>query len=94
MVIANLTKSDFQTLSAVLVGKAGIKEVIDKTLERRRLYQKKTILFVKDVLEALNWRFFNQIGVRIPRRSRPTHSFRFSLVELSCLIWHLYTQAM
>ena len=54
MVIANLTKSDFQTLSAVLAGKAEFKEVIDKVLERRRLYQKKTILFVKEVQETLN----------------------------------------
>jgi len=49
MVIANLTKSDFQTLSAVLAGKAELREVIDAALERRRLYQKKTILFVDEV---------------------------------------------
>src|SRR5512138_67055 len=49
MVIANQTKSDFQTLSAVLAGKADLKEVIDQALERRRLYQKKTILFVDEV---------------------------------------------
>ena len=54
MVIANLTKSHFETLSAVLAGKAELREVIDKALERRKLYQKKTILFVKDVLETLN----------------------------------------
>ena len=55
MVIANLTKSDFRTLSAVLAGKAELREVIDKALERRRLYQKKTILFVKEVIEKINW---------------------------------------
>jgi putative ATPase len=49
MVIANLTKSHFETLSAVLAGKAELREVIDKALERRRLYQKKTILFVDEV---------------------------------------------
>src|SRR5512136_1040498 len=49
MVIANLTKSHFETLSAVLAGKAELKEVIDKALERRKLYQKKTILFVDEV---------------------------------------------
>ncbi len=49
MVIANLTKSDFQILSAVLAGKAELKEVIEQALERRRLYQKRTILFVDEV---------------------------------------------
>jgi len=49
MVIANLTKSHFETLSAVLAGKSELKEVIDDALERRRLYQKKTILFVDEV---------------------------------------------
>lgn len=49
MVIANLTKSHFETLSAVLAGKAELKEVIDNALERRRLYQKRTILFVDEV---------------------------------------------
>src|SRR5512139_677247 len=49
MVIANHTKSHFETLSAVLAGKAELKEVIDKALERRKLYQKKTILFVDEV---------------------------------------------
>jgi putative ATPase len=49
MVIANLTKSHFETLSAVLAGKADLKEVIDHALERRKLYQKRTILFVDEV---------------------------------------------
>ncbi len=48
-VIANQTKSHFETLSAVLAGKAELKEVIDAALERRRLYQKKTTLFVDEV---------------------------------------------
>jgi putative ATPase len=48
-VIANQTKSQFETLSAVLAGKADLKDVIDAALERRRLYQKKTILFVDEV---------------------------------------------
>ncbi len=48
-VIANQTKSQFETLSAVLAGKAELKDVIDAALERRRLYQKKTILFVDEV---------------------------------------------
>ncbi len=49
MVIANQTKSHFETLSAVLAGKAELKEVIDAAIERRRLYGKRTILFVDEV---------------------------------------------
>lgn len=49
MVIANLTKSHFDTLSAVLAGKAELKEVLDAATERRKLYQTKTILFVDEV---------------------------------------------
>jgi putative ATPase len=49
MVIANLTKSHFDTLSAVLAGKAELREVLDAATERRKLYQKKTILFVDEV---------------------------------------------
>lgn len=49
MVIANQTQSHFETLSAVLAGKADLREVIDKALERRKLYQKRTILFVDEV---------------------------------------------
>ncbi len=49
MVIANLTKSHFDTLSAVLAGKAELKTVLDAATERRKLYQKKTILFVDEV---------------------------------------------
>ena len=49
MVIANLTKSHFETLSAVLAGKAELRDVIDKSIERRKLYNKRTILFVDEV---------------------------------------------
>lgn len=49
MVIANQTKSRFEVLSAVLAGKAELKEVIEQALERRRLYGTKTILFVDEV---------------------------------------------
>ncbi|NJD61083.1 MAG: AAA family ATPase, partial [Anaerolineae bacterium] len=49
MVIANLTKSHFDTLSAVLAGKAELKEVLGAATERRKLYQKRTILFVDEV---------------------------------------------
>ena len=49
MVIANQTESHFETLSAVLAGKAELRKVIAEALERRKLYQKKTILFVDEV---------------------------------------------
>ena len=42
------------TLSAVMAGKADLREVIEKATERRKLYGAKTILFVKDVLQTLN----------------------------------------
>jgi putative ATPase len=49
MVIANQTKSHFETLSAVLAGKADLRRVISEALERRKLYHKRTILFVDEV---------------------------------------------
>src|SRR3990172_8949433 len=49
MVIANQTKSHFETLSAVMAGKAELRQVIEKAIERRRLYGKRTILFVDEV---------------------------------------------
>ena len=49
MVIANLTKSHFETLSAVLAGKAELRQVIEAALERRKFYGKRTILFVDEV---------------------------------------------
>jgi len=49
MVIANQTQSAFETLSAVLAGKAELREVIEKAVERRKLYGKRTILFVDEV---------------------------------------------
>jgi len=49
MVIANQTQSHFETLSAVLAGKADLRLVIDRAVERRRLYGKRTILFVDEV---------------------------------------------
>ena len=48
-VISNRTQSHFETLSAVLAGKAELKVVIEAAQERRRLYQKKTTLFVDEV---------------------------------------------
>ena len=41
MVIANLTKSHFETLSAVMAGKAELREVIEKALESASSISKK-----------------------------------------------------
>ncbi len=49
MVIANQTHSHFETLSAVLDGKARLREVIAAALERRKLHNRRTILFVDEV---------------------------------------------
>ncbi len=48
-IIANYSKSYFVSISAVMAGKAELKTVIDEALERRRLYNKRTILFVDEV---------------------------------------------
>jgi putative ATPase len=47
--IANYSQSHFSTISAVMAGKSELREVIDEARERRRLYQKRTILFVDEV---------------------------------------------
>jgi putative ATPase len=49
MIIANTTKSHFETISAVLAGKAELRRVIAEASERRKLYQVRTILFVDEV---------------------------------------------
>lgn len=49
MVIANHTQSHFEILSAVLSGIAELRRVILEAKERRRLYNKRTILFVDEV---------------------------------------------
>jgi putative ATPase len=48
-VIANHTESHFDTLSAVMAGKPELREIIKKALERRKLYGKRTTLFVDEV---------------------------------------------
>jgi len=48
-VISNLTKAHFSSLSAVLAGVGDLREVIAEATERRRLYQRRTILFVDEV---------------------------------------------
>ncbi len=49
MVVANQTESHFEILSAVLAGKSDLRLVINEALERRKMYQKRTILFVDEV---------------------------------------------
>jgi putative ATPase len=49
MIIANTTQSHFETISAVLAGKPELRKVIEDARERRKLYQKRTILFVDEV---------------------------------------------
>ncbi|NLN70931.1 MAG: AAA family ATPase [Chloroflexi bacterium] len=48
-VISNLTRAYFESLSAVLAGVADLRRVIAEALERRKLYQRRTILFVDEV---------------------------------------------
>ncbi|MCL2243658.1 MAG: AAA family ATPase [Treponema sp.] len=48
-VIANTTRAAFENLNAVLSGVKDIREVIDRSDERFRLYSKRTILFVDEV---------------------------------------------
>ena len=47
--IANYSKSYFVAISAVMAGKEELKTIIDEAFERRRLYNKRTILFVDEV---------------------------------------------
>ena len=49
MVIANHTESHFETISAVLSGVAELRRVIGEAQERRKLYKKRTLLFVDEV---------------------------------------------
>jgi len=47
--IANYSKSYFATMSAVMAGKSDLRKVIAESRDRRRLYNKRTILFVDEV---------------------------------------------
>jgi replication-associated recombination protein RarA len=51
-VIANTTKSHFVTISAILAGKAELREAIKDALERRRLHNEHSVLFVKEISET------------------------------------------
>ncbi len=48
-VIANSTKSVFESLNAVLTGVKDVREAIDRAEKRHKLYGKRTILFVDEV---------------------------------------------
>lgn len=48
-IIANTTQAEFETISAVLAGVADLRRVIADAAERRRLYRKRTILFIDEV---------------------------------------------
>jgi putative ATPase len=48
-VISNLTEAHFESLSAVLAGVADLRRVIAEATDRRRLYQRRTILFIDEV---------------------------------------------
>ncbi len=48
-IIANTTQAHFESISAVLAGVGELRRVIADATERRRLHQKRTILFVDEV---------------------------------------------
>lgn len=48
-VIARHTQAHFESISAVLAGVADLRRVIDEAKERRKLYRRRTILFVDEV---------------------------------------------
>lgn len=48
-VISNITKAHFESLSAVLAGVGDLRRVIGEAIERRKLYQHRTILFIDEV---------------------------------------------
>lgn len=49
MIIANRTRSSFETISAVMAGVADIRRVIADAHERRKLYGQRTILLVDEI---------------------------------------------
>lgn len=48
-VISNLTEAHFESLSAVLAGVGDLRRVIKEATDRRRLYGRRTILFIDEV---------------------------------------------
>jgi len=49
MIIANITKSHFETLSAVMAGVADIRRIVAEAKERRSFYGQRTILLVEEI---------------------------------------------
>jgi len=48
-IIANTTEAHFSPVSAVSAGVADLRRIIEEAKERRKLYQKKTILFIDEI---------------------------------------------
>jgi len=48
-IIANATQSHFSPVSAVSAGVADLRRIIEEAKERRKLYKKKTILFIDEI---------------------------------------------
>jgi putative ATPase len=48
-IIANATESHFSPVSAVSAGVADLRRIIEEAKERRKLYKKKTILFIDEI---------------------------------------------
>ncbi len=48
-IIANTTSSHFSPISAVSAGVADLRRIIEEAKERRKMYQKKTILFIDEI---------------------------------------------
>jgi len=48
-IIANTTQAHFESISAVLAGVAELRKLIAEATDRRRLYRKRTILFIDEV---------------------------------------------
>jgi putative ATPase len=48
-IIANRTRSHFETLNAVMAGVADIRRVVQEAKERRKLYRQRTILLVDEI---------------------------------------------
>jgi len=48
-IIANTTDSHFSPISAVSAGVADLRRIIEEAIERRKVYQKRTILFIDEI---------------------------------------------
>ncbi|MBN1190404.1 MAG: replication-associated recombination protein A [Dehalococcoidales bacterium] len=48
-IVANTTNSHFSPVSAVSAGVSDLRKIIEEARERRRLYQRKTILFIDEI---------------------------------------------